>query len=107
MDNVTESVQENEISQPETVGSEEAHGTILSDETIAKVQPVEDRSAFNCSACGGEGLKNGTIQDQLCPECNGTGRTSGDYATMQPGTIVVTKNGTFTVDSYGQLVAKE
>jgi hypothetical protein len=34
----------------------------------------EDRSAFNCPDCGGEGLKNGNDPYQLCPTCNGTGK---------------------------------
>lgn len=31
----------------------------------------EDRSAFNCPDCAGEGLKNETT---LCPTCGGTGK---------------------------------
>lgn len=34
-------------------------------------QPSVDRSAFNCPACGGEGLKS---QTELCPNCHGTGK---------------------------------
>lgn len=48
-------------------------------EPIAPQQPAaepvapkkEDRSAFNCPSCGGEGLKD---QFTLCPQCNGTGK---------------------------------
>lgn len=41
-----------------------------------KVKPVqapaaEDRSAFNCPACAGEGLKD---QYHLCEQCQGTGK---------------------------------
>lgn len=38
----------------------------------APATPV-DRSDFNCSACGGEGLKD---QQTLCPVCNGTGKVA-------------------------------
>lgn len=34
----------------------------------------EDRSIYNCPACGGEGLENGTNQYKICPTCNGTGK---------------------------------
>lgn len=31
----------------------------------------EDRSAYNCPTCKGEGLKN---QSELCPTCKGLGK---------------------------------
>lgn len=50
------------------------------DEKVEEVKPVEekkeevvaeDRSAFNCPDCKGEGLKN---DHELCPKCLGTGK---------------------------------
>ncbi|HEX9060840.1 MAG TPA: hypothetical protein VF941_11730 [Clostridia bacterium] len=35
--------------------------------------PIEDRSAFNCINCRGEGLLS---QTELCPICNGTGKVN-------------------------------
>lgn len=40
-------------------------------ETPAEPVDPEDRSAFNCTECGGEGLKD---QYTLCPNCKGTGK---------------------------------
>lgn len=36
-----------------------------------QAKPAEDRSAFNCPDCGGEGLKD---QYSVCPRCQGTGK---------------------------------
>lgn len=35
-----------------------------------KSEPVEDRSAYNCPACKGEGLDG----DKVCASCLGTGK---------------------------------
>ncbi len=38
------------------------------------VEVKEDRSAFNCPKCKGEGLMlNGVVQS-ICDQCNGTGK---------------------------------
>lgn len=49
--------------------------------TEAEVSPVEepalpeDRSAFNCKPCGGEGLIGDPAgQHEFCVACNGTGK---------------------------------
>lgn len=40
-------------------------------EEAAPEKPQEDRSAYNCPDCAGEGLKDPYT---LCPGCNGTGK---------------------------------
>lgn len=37
----------------------------------AATMPQEDRSAFNCPDCKGEGLLN---ERTVCPKCSGTGK---------------------------------
>lgn len=38
---------------------------------LKKGKEVEDRSAYNCPTCLGEGLD---VHEKLCPQCLGTGK---------------------------------
>jgi DnaJ-class molecular chaperone len=38
---------------------------------VEQIEPVEDRSAFNCKPCAGEGLID---ENTVCPNCQGTGK---------------------------------
>ena len=40
----------------------------------APVEPAEDRSAFNCPSCLGEGLVKQGTKDIVCSQCGGTGK---------------------------------
>lgn len=43
--------------------------------TEVKEENTEDRSAYNCSSCGGEGLvKDERGTDTRCLQCSGTGK---------------------------------
>lgn len=45
-------------------------------EEVVKKEPKEvkeDRSAYNCPTCKGEGLQD---QYNVCPECHGTGKVA-------------------------------
>lgn len=50
---------------------------ILDEEETEKKIEV-DRSAFNCSNCGGEGLiwHEGAKRHERCPACSGTGKVN-------------------------------
>lgn len=39
-----------------------------------KVEEIEDRSAYNCVDCGGDGLVNDGNGDTRCSKCGGTGK---------------------------------
>lgn len=63
---------EDAVEPAEAEGSEPAGAVEGSGE--AEEQPAvdpEDRSAYNCPACGGEGLKD---ERTICPTCSGTGK---------------------------------
>jgi DnaJ-class molecular chaperone len=40
-------------------------------EKVAQEEPVDDRSAYNCKACNGDGLEN---DYKKCGVCAGTGK---------------------------------
>lgn len=56
---------------PEAPQPAQTRGRKAQDTTRPK---QEDRSAFNCPDCGGEGLKDGNNQFANCPRCGGTGK---------------------------------
>ena len=66
-------------------------------------------SEFDCPDCGGDGLIDSKT---ICPQCNGTGkrRPLMSEVEVKPewknGTVVLTKEGSFTV-SNGTLVRME
>lgn len=41
---------------------------------IVKEEKVDDRSAYNCQNCQGEGLVKVGMNLLKCPACNGTGK---------------------------------
>lgn len=49
-----------------------------SDVSVESAEEVEDRSAFNCSTCNGEGLvwDEGAKKHDRCPVCGGTGKVN-------------------------------
>lgn len=61
--------------QPEAVQKSQPVEETVAEPVVeeAPAAPVEDRSAFNCSNCQGEGLLS---QTELCPVCNGTGKVN-------------------------------
>lgn len=63
---------------------------------------VEDRSAFNCVPCGGDGLVGNT----LCEQCEGSGKSDGPKAAFPEGTVVLTQEGQYKVEN-GVLVKLE
>ena len=64
---------------------------VATDDQPAK---TDDRSAFDCVPCKGEGLlENG----QLCTNCNGQGKHLASRSQYPEGTVVVRPEGTFTV----------
>jgi len=72
-------------------------------ETQAPEKPAEDRSAYDCVPCKGEGLlENGTV----CSDCLGTGKTSARISPYPEGTILVKQEGTYKIEN-GQEVKLE
>lgn len=41
---------------------------------VEKSAPVDDRSAYNCQPCKGEGLVGEVGFETRCPNCGGTGK---------------------------------
>lgn len=64
---------------------------------------AEDRSAYNCKPCGGEGLD---AAGNTCQDCGGTGKFLQGKSEYPEGTIVVKPEGTFVVTN-GQEVRQE
>lgn len=74
MDNVIETIKEKveEVLHSNTATELEASTQPPTEESVVDNRQLkEDRSAFNCPICKGEGL---VTQDKLCPECGGTGK---------------------------------
>lgn len=64
--------------------------------------PVEDRSAYDCAECLGEGLD---AREKVCAHCGGTGKKPEqqiDFGAFKPGTQVITKDGTFIISPTGE-----
>lgn len=55
---------------------EEKKDEEIADEPITEsAEPIEDRSAYNCPDCGGEGLKKDVFGNLIdCPLCHNTGK---------------------------------
>lgn len=47
---------------------------VVPEEMTESVEVVEDRSAYNCTRCGGLGLAPHGVAQIICPDCNGTGK---------------------------------
>lgn len=39
-----------------------------------EIEVKEDRSDYNCTECGGDGLVKKGLRDIICPVCSGTGK---------------------------------
>jgi len=65
------------VAEAFNASSEEAPSQEQPQEPVVEVQAqpavVEDRSAYNCPQCKGEGLLD---QHTICPMCQGTGKVS-------------------------------
>lgn len=50
----------------------------VSSEEDSKLESEEDRSAFNCGSCGGEGLvwHDGVKRHERCSACGGSGKVN-------------------------------
>lgn len=60
---------------PETPAAQQAASPKPSKAKPGFTVPKEDdRSAYNCPDCGGEGLKDGNNPYEICPRCKGTGK---------------------------------
>lgn len=60
---------------------------------------VEDRSAFNCPDCKGEGLKD---QFHVCDKCGGTGKLNSELLKYPVGTVILKQDGQYLINERGE-----
>ena len=65
---------------------------------------VEDKSEYDCSPCGGDGLKS---QTEVCPDCLGTGKKGEKKQEFPDGTMQLRPNDGSYIMTNGEWVKEK